>query len=100
MKVQSSSSLSQRTSPLAGSRTRYRLQPFPTPAAKYAGLGLTQSLLHRMRELYAAEVTMVDSWLGRFLDDLANKGLLDKTLVVLCSDQNTQPVVNAGSLYQ
>jgi arylsulfatase A-like enzyme len=62
------------------------IQPFPTPAAKYAGLGLTQSLLHRMRELYAAEVTMVDTWLGRFLDDLANKGLLDKTLVVLCSD--------------
>jgi arylsulfatase A-like enzyme len=62
------------------------IQPFPTPAAKYAGLGLTQSLLHRMRELYAAEVTMVDTWLGKFLDDLANKGLLDKTLVVLCSD--------------
>jgi arylsulfatase A-like enzyme len=62
------------------------IQPFPTPAAKYAGLGLSQSLLHRMRELYAAEVTMVDTWLGKFLDDLANKGLLDKTLVVLCSD--------------
>ena len=62
------------------------IQPFPTPAAKYAGLGLTQSLLHRMRELYSAEITMVDTWLGRFLDDLANKGLLDNTLVVLCSD--------------
>jgi arylsulfatase A-like enzyme len=62
------------------------IQPFPTPAAKYAGLGLTQSLLHRMRELYSAEITMVDAWLGRFLDDLANKGLLDNTLVVLCSD--------------
>jgi arylsulfatase A-like enzyme len=39
-----------------------------------------------MRELYSAEVTMVDTWLGNFLDDLANKGLLDNTLVVLCSD--------------
>ncbi len=62
------------------------IQPFPTPAAKYAGLGLTRSLLSRMRELYSAEVTMVDTWLGKFLDDLANKGLLDNTLVVLCSD--------------
>jgi arylsulfatase A-like enzyme len=62
------------------------IQPFPTPAAKYAGLGLSQSLLHRMRELYAAEVTMVDTWLGNFLDHLGNTGLLDNTLVVLVSD--------------
>jgi arylsulfatase A-like enzyme len=62
------------------------IQPFPTPAAKYAGIGLTQSILHRMRELYAAEVTMVDTWLGNFLDHLANTGLLDNTLVVLVSD--------------
>ena len=62
------------------------IQPFPTPAAKYAPLGLSQSLLHRMRELYAAEVTMVDTWLGHFLDDLANLGVLDNTLVVLTSD--------------
>jgi arylsulfatase A-like enzyme len=62
------------------------IQPFPTPAAKYAGLGLSQSLLHRMRELYAAEVTMVDTWLGHFLDRLANLGVLDNTLVILTSD--------------
>jgi arylsulfatase A-like enzyme len=62
------------------------IQPFPTPAAKYAPLGLSQSLLHRMRELYAAEVTMVDTWLGNFLDHLGNTGLLDNTLVVLVSD--------------
>jgi len=62
------------------------IQPFPTPAAKYAGLGLSQSLLQRMRELYAAEVTMVDTWLGHFLDHLANSGVLDNTLVILTSD--------------
>jgi arylsulfatase A-like enzyme len=62
------------------------IQPFPTPAAKYAPLGLTESLLHRMRELYAAEVTMVDAWLGHFLDRLANLALLDNTLVILTSD--------------
>ncbi len=62
------------------------IQPFPTPAAKYKPLGLSESLLHRMRQLYAAEVTMVDAWLGHFLDRLANLGLMDKTLVVLTSD--------------
>ena len=39
-----------------------------------------------MRQLYAAEVTLVDVWLGRFLDRLENLGLADNTLVVLVSD--------------
>ena len=39
-----------------------------------------------MRQLYAAEVTLVDAWLGRFLDRLANLGLAENTLVVLLSD--------------
>ena len=62
------------------------IQPFPTPAAKYESLGLSQSLLRRMRQLYAAEVSLVDTWLGKFLDRLANLGLAENTLVVLISD--------------
>ncbi len=62
------------------------IQPFATPAAKYRALGLTQGLLRRMRQLYAAEVTLVDAWLGQFLDRLANLGLAENTLVVLLSD--------------
>jgi len=62
------------------------IQPFPTPAAKYRGLHLTQSILRRMRQLYAAEVTLVDTWLGHFLDRLANLGLEENTMVVLISD--------------
>jgi arylsulfatase A-like enzyme len=62
------------------------IQPFPTPAAKYRSLGLSQSLLRRMRQLYAAEVSLVDTWLGNFLDRLANLGLAENTLVVLISD--------------
>ena len=56
------------------------------PAVRHAGrrrsseLDLTQRLLRRMRQLYAAEVTMVDVWLGRFLDRLENLGLADNTL--------------------
>jgi arylsulfatase A-like enzyme len=62
------------------------IQPFATPAAKYAALDLSASLLRRMRQLYAAEVSLVDAWLGRFLDRLANLGLAENTLVVLISD--------------
>jgi arylsulfatase A-like enzyme len=62
------------------------IQPFPTPAAKYRALDLTQGILRRMRQLYAAEVTLVDTWLGHFLDRLANLGLAENTLVVLLSD--------------
>jgi arylsulfatase A-like enzyme len=62
------------------------IQPFPTPAAKYRALDLPQGILRRMRQLYAAEVTLVDTWLGHFLDRLANLGLAENTLVVLLSD--------------
>jgi arylsulfatase A-like enzyme len=62
------------------------IQPFPTPAGKASELHLTQRLLRRMRQLYAAEVTMVDMWLGRFLDRLENLGLAQNTLVLLVSD--------------
>jgi arylsulfatase A-like enzyme len=62
------------------------IQPFPTPAAKYEPLGLTESLLRRMRQLYAAEVTLVDTWLGHFVDRLAALGVLDNTLLVVTSD--------------
>jgi arylsulfatase A-like enzyme len=62
------------------------IQPFPTPSAKYAALDLNQGVLRRMRQLYAAEVTLVDAWLGHFLDRLANLGLAQNTLVVLISD--------------
>jgi arylsulfatase A-like enzyme len=62
------------------------IQPFATPAAKYRSIGLSQAVLRRMRQLYAAEVSLVDAWLGRFLDRLANLGLAENTVVVLISD--------------
>jgi arylsulfatase A-like enzyme len=42
--------------------------------------------LERMRALYAGEVTMVDRWLGRFLDKLESTGLMQETLLVVLSD--------------
>ena len=62
------------------------IQPFNTPAARASEVDLTKRMLRRMRQLYAAEVTLVDVWLGRFLDRLENLGLAENTLLVLVSD--------------
>jgi arylsulfatase A-like enzyme len=42
--------------------------------------------LERMRARYSAEVTMMDRWLGRFLDKMEELDLLDNTLLILLSD--------------
>jgi len=50
-------------------------------SAKRAG-----AVLERMRDLYAAEVTMTDRWLGVLLDHLHSRGLDANTAIVLVSD--------------
>ena len=62
------------------------IQPFPTPAGRPRDLGLSRGLVRRMSHLYAAEVTLVDRWLGRLLARLAQLGMDDNTLVVAISD--------------
>jgi arylsulfatase A-like enzyme len=47
---------------------------------------LTERETRRMRALYAAELTMVDHWLGTFLERLDDLGLRERTLVVVFSD--------------
>jgi arylsulfatase A-like enzyme len=47
---------------------------------------LTDRQLQRMRALYAGEVTMVDRWLGRFLDRMDELDLFENTLLILLSD--------------
>ena len=47
---------------------------------------LTDRELRRMKARYAGEVTMVDRWLGRFLDKMEELGLFENTLLVLLSD--------------
>lgn len=42
--------------------------------------------LARMRRLYAASLRYVDAWLGRLLDRMKGAGVLDETLVIVCSD--------------
>jgi len=47
---------------------------------------LTEPQLERMKALYAGEVTMMDAWLGRFLDKMADLNLFENTMVMLLSD--------------
>ena len=46
----------------------------------------TEAQLERMRALYAAEVTMMDRWLGRFLDRMEELKLFEDTALVFLSD--------------
>jgi arylsulfatase A-like enzyme len=47
---------------------------------------LTERQLQRMRALYAGEVTMVDRWLGHFLDRMDELDLFENTMLILLSD--------------
>ncbi len=47
---------------------------------------LSERKLERMRARYAAEVTLMDRWLGRFLDKMADLNLFENTLLIFLSD--------------
>jgi arylsulfatase A-like enzyme len=49
-----------------------------------------ETVLERLRAVYAAEVTMTDRWLGALLDRLTALGLERETIVVLMSDHGIQ----------
>jgi arylsulfatase A-like enzyme len=51
---------------------------------------LSEAELQQMRARYSAEVTMVDRWLGRFLDRAGELGMLEDTLLVVTSDHGVQ----------
>jgi arylsulfatase A-like enzyme len=47
---------------------------------------LTNRQLLRMRALYAGEVTMMDRWLGKFIERAHELGVMERTLLVVVSD--------------
>ncbi|KPK66220.1 MAG: hypothetical protein AMK73_00705 [Planctomycetes bacterium SM23_32] len=47
---------------------------------------LTAEELRHARALYAAEVTLVDRWVGRLLEKVGDLGLLDDTMVLFTTD--------------
>lgn len=62
------------------------IQPFPSPGSNVRDARISRAVLDRARNLYAAELTLVDAWLGRFLTRLGQLGLAQDTLIVLASD--------------
>lgn len=47
---------------------------------------IPETALDRMRRLYAASLRYADAWLGRLLQILDERGQLEHTLVIVCSD--------------
>jgi arylsulfatase A-like enzyme len=47
---------------------------------------MTERQIQRMRARYSAEVTMMDRWLGHFLDKMDGLGLMENTMLILVSD--------------
>jgi arylsulfatase A-like enzyme len=60
--------------------------PFKTPYSKVEDLEVTDEQVEQVRELYAGELTYIDSWIGRLLNLLDDLGLADKTVVYYLSD--------------
>jgi arylsulfatase A-like enzyme len=63
----------------------YTGQVIPYPAYGPASL-FTKREIEHCRALYAAEVTLVDRWVGKLLDAVDDLGLADDTLVIVWSD--------------
>jgi arylsulfatase A-like enzyme len=47
---------------------------------------MSEKELNHMRMLYAGEVTLVDTWFGKFMGKVRELGLLDNTLIIVTSD--------------
>jgi arylsulfatase A-like enzyme len=52
-------------------------------------MGITDEEIRHIRARYAGEVTMVDTWIGRFLDTIERLGIMDETMIVFTSDHGT-----------
>ncbi len=54
--------------------------------ASLGGYDIPAAALGRMRALYAASIRYLDGWLGEFVSRLDTAGLLEDTLLIICSD--------------
>lgn len=63
----------------------YSGQVVDYPRYDYADYLTTDEIRH-CRALYAAEVTLVDRWMGRVLEKVGDLGLMEDTLVILTTD--------------
>jgi arylsulfatase A-like enzyme len=51
---------------------------------------MSDAELNHMRALYAAKVSMIDTWFGKFMEKVGELGLLDNTLIIVTSDHGHQ----------
>jgi arylsulfatase A-like enzyme len=58
------------------------INPVPTRTVGY----VNEAEAHHIRMLYAEKVTMVDKWLGKFIDRLKKLDLYDNSMIVFLSD--------------
>ncbi len=52
-------------------------------------LGITDRELRHIRARYAAEVTMVDAWVGELMRTVERLGIMDETMIIFTSDHGT-----------
>ena len=50
----------------------------------------SQAEIKHIRAIYAAEVTLVDKWVGRLLEKIEDLGLFKNTMVIFTTDHGTQ----------
>lgn len=65
----------------------------------------TRAEIKHIRALYAAEVTLVDKWVGRLLEKIEDLGLLKNTAVIFTTDHGSQHgqhgiMMKGGGMYE
>ncbi|HKG02378.1 MAG TPA: sulfatase [Conexibacter sp.] len=80
--------MEERTGPLGIQKDRgiLPIQPFLTPASQTDKIDIDPETLELVRDLYAAELTFADRWIGKLLNKLDDLGLADNTVVYYLSD--------------
>jgi len=53
------------------------------------GVTPAEANIRKAHAFYCGEVTMVDTWFGRFIRHLENLGLMDKTMIIFTTDHGT-----------
>ena len=64
-----------------------------SPISTYVDDYLTEEENHHIRMLYAEKITMVDKWIGKFLDKLKELEMFDDSLIIFLSDHG-EPLGN------
>ena len=69
--------------------TREQLLERPYELVSPVGKTITEEEIVKRRAGHAGEITMLDRWLGHFLESVELMGLMDNTLICLLSDHGT-----------